>query len=129
VTISAVRGVAGELPPGAGDNTAGRALLAMQQSAAPGVWLHAEIDKGIPLGSGLGLRGLAVAAVGGGNALCRKRAACSSCWGSPWQAKRWRVAPRHVDNIAPSLYGGLVLTVGIDHPRVKQIPVRPRSAP
>jgi homoserine kinase len=31
-----------------------------------------------------------------------------------------------VDNIAPCLYGGLVLTVGIDHPRVKQIPV-PRS--
>ena len=31
----------------------------------------------------------------------------------------------HVDNIAPSLYGGLVLTVGIDHPRVKQIPVPP----
>ena len=30
---------------------------------------------------------------------------------------------RHVDNIAPSLFGGLVLTVGIDHPRVKQIPV------
>src|SRR5438045_9354141 len=30
---------------------------------------------------------------------------------------------RHVDNIAASLYGGLVLTVGIDHPRVKRIPV------
>jgi len=29
----------------------------------------------------------------------------------------------HVDNIAASLYGGLVLTVGIDEPRVKQIPV------
>ncbi len=29
----------------------------------------------------------------------------------------------HVDNISPSLFGGLVLTVGIDHPRVKQIPV------
>jgi homoserine kinase len=29
----------------------------------------------------------------------------------------------HVDNIAPSLYGGLVLTVGIDDPHVKQIPV------
>jgi hypothetical protein len=29
----------------------------------------------------------------------------------------------HVDNIAPSLFGGLVLTVGIDNPRVKQIPV------
>jgi homoserine kinase len=31
----------------------------------------------------------------------------------------------HVDNIAPSLFGGLVLTVGIDHPRIKQIPVPP----
>jgi homoserine kinase len=30
---------------------------------------------------------------------------------------------QHVDNIAPALFGGLVLTVGIDHPRVKQIPV------
>ncbi len=29
----------------------------------------------------------------------------------------------HVDNIAPCLFGGLVLTVGIDHPRVKKIPV------
>src|SRR4029078_11176783 len=29
----------------------------------------------------------------------------------------------HVDNIAPSLFGGLVLSVGIYHPRVKQIPV------
>ncbi|HXQ64268.1 MAG TPA: hypothetical protein VN787_05395, partial [Steroidobacteraceae bacterium] len=26
---------------------------------------------------------------------------------------------------APSLFGGLVLTVGIDHPRIKQIPVPP----
>ncbi len=29
----------------------------------------------------------------------------------------------HIDNIAPCLFGGLVLTVGIDNPRVKQIPV------
>ena len=30
---------------------------------------------------------------------------------------------RHMDNIAPSLFGGLVLTVGIDNPHVKRIPV------
>ena len=29
----------------------------------------------------------------------------------------------HIDNIAPSLYGGLVLAVGIDNPHIKQIPV------
>ena len=34
----------------------------------------------------------------------------------------------HLDNIAPCLFGGLVLTVGIDHPRVKQIPVPPHGA-
>ena len=31
----------------------------------------------------------------------------------------------HIDNIAPCLFGGLTLTVGIDQPRVKQIPVPP----
>jgi homoserine kinase len=31
----------------------------------------------------------------------------------------------HIDNIAPSLYGGLVLSVGIDNPHIKQIPVPP----
>jgi hypothetical protein len=29
----------------------------------------------------------------------------------------------HVDNVAPSLYGGLILTVGIDEPIVARIPV------
>jgi homoserine kinase len=29
----------------------------------------------------------------------------------------------HADNIAPSLYGGLVLTVGIDEPQIRRIPV------
>jgi homoserine kinase len=29
----------------------------------------------------------------------------------------------HADNISPSLFGGLVLTVGIENPRIKQIPV------
>ena len=32
---------------------------------------------------------------------------------------------RHADNVAPALFGGLVLTVGIDHPRIKRIPVPP----
>ena len=35
---------------------------------------------------------------------------------------------RHADNIAPALFGGLVLTVGIDNPRIKRIPVPPARA-
>jgi homoserine kinase len=124
VTISAVRGIAGELPKEPRNNTAGRALLAMQEALCLGFGFTLEIDKGIPLGSGLGgSAASAVAAVVAANALLPK--ACS-----PLELLKFAMAgeavasgARHVDNIAPSLYGGLVLTVGIDHPRVKQIPV------
>jgi homoserine kinase len=124
VAISAVRGIAGELPHEPRDNTAGRALLAMQEAVQPGFGFVLEIDKGIPLGSGLG--GSAASAVGAvvaANALLS--APCS-----PAELLRFAMAgeavasgSRHVDNIAPALYGGLVLTVGIDEPRVKRIPV------
>jgi len=124
VAISAVRGISGELPKEPRDNTAGRALLAMLEARRPGFGFALEIDKGIPLGSGLG--GSAASAVGAvvaANALLPQ--ACS-----PLELLEFAMAgeavasgARHVDNIAASLYGGLVLTVGIDHPRVKQIPV------
>jgi homoserine kinase len=73
VEISAIRGVAGELPREPRDNTAGRALLAMQEAVAPGFGFTLEIDKGIPLGSGLGgSAASAVAAVVAANALLPK---------------------------------------------------------
>ncbi len=50
---------------------------------------------------------------------CRR----SSCCSSPCRARKVSSGSLHVDNISPSLFGGLVLTVGIDNPRVKQIPV------
>src|SRR6202035_2358739 len=62
VGITAVRGVAGDLPLDPERNTAGRALLAMQEALSPGFGFQMEIDKGIPLGSGLG--GSAASAVG-----------------------------------------------------------------
>ena len=62
VSISAVSGVAGELPSDPARNTAGRALLALQESLDPGCGFDLRIDKGIPLGSGLG--GSAASAVG-----------------------------------------------------------------
>ena len=55
------------------DNTAGRALLAMQEALRPGFGFEMEIDKGIPLGSGLGgSAASAVAAVVAANALLPK---------------------------------------------------------
>jgi len=124
VEISAVRGVAGELPRDARDNTAGRALLAMHEALRLDFGFALEIDKGIPLGSGLG--GSAASAVGAvvaANALLPAPLSRLELLKFAIAGEAVASGARHADNIAPSLFGGLVLTVGIDHPRVKQIPV------
>ncbi len=124
VAIEAVRGVAGELPHEPRDNTAGRALLAMQEQLQPGFGFVLEIDKGIPLGSGLG--GSAASAVGAvvaANALLPEPCSREQLLRFAMAGEVVASGARHVDNIAASLYGGLVLTVGIDEPRVKRIPV------
>ena len=124
VEISAVRGVADDLPREALDNTAGRALLALQEAVRPGFGFRLEIEKGIPLGSGLG--GSAASAVGAvvaANALLPQPVSRLELLLFAMAGEAVASGGRHADNIAPSLFGGLVLTVGIDHPRVKQIPV------
>lgn len=124
VAIGAVRGVAGELPQEARDNTAGRALLALEETVRPGFGFILEIDKGIPLGSGLGgSAASAVAAVVAANALLPTPCTREQLLKFAMAGEAVASGSLHVDNIAPSLYGGLVLTVGIDEPRVKQIPV------
>ena len=124
VEILATRGVAGELPREARDNTAGRALLALQEALHPTFGFSVEIDKGIPLGSGLG--GSAASAVGAvvaANALLPQPVSDLELLKFAMAGEAVASGARHADNIAPSLFGGLVLTVGIDNPRVKQIPV------
>jgi len=126
VKITRVHGIAGELPTEPTRNTAGQALLAMQQSLGLDFGFRLEIDKGIPLGSGLG--GSAASAVGAvvaANALLPTPCNPLDLLRFAMQGEAVASGSLHVDNIAPSLYGGLVLTVGIDHPRVKQIPVPP----
>lgn len=124
VAIAAVRGVAGELPHEPRDNTAGRALLALREAVQPDFGFVLEIDKGIPLGSGLG--GSAASAVGAvvaANALLPAPCTHEQLLKFAMAGEVVASGARHVDNISASLYGGLVLTVGIDEPRVKQIPV------
>jgi homoserine kinase len=124
VTIGEVTGVAGPLPTDPAHNTAGRALLAMQEALQPGFGFAMRIHKGIPLGSGLG--GSAASAVGAvvaANALLPQPCGKLELLKFAMQGEAVASGSLHVDNISPSLFGGLVLTVGIDHPRVKRIPV------
>ena len=126
VTITAVSGIAGELPTDPAQNTAGRALQAMHAALAPSFGFEMRIEKGIPLGSGLG--GSAASAVGAvvaANALLERPYEPIDLLKFAMQGEAVASGSLHVDNISPSLFGGLVLTVGIDHPRVKRIPVPP----
>jgi homoserine kinase len=124
VVISSVTGVAGDLPLDPERNTAGRALLALHSALGLDFGLEMQIDKGIPLGSGLG--GSAASAVGAvvaANALLPQPVGKLELLKFAMEGEKVASGSLHVDNISPSLFGGLVLTVGIDQPRVKQIPV------
>lgn len=124
VLIDRASGVAGELPRDPERNTAGRAVLAMIQERHLDFGFEIHIDKGIALGSGLGgSAASAVAAVVAVNALLEAPCSRLELLRFAMQGERVASGALHADNIAACLYGGLVLTVGIDQPRVKQIPI------
>ncbi len=126
VRIVGITGVAGDLPVQPERNTAGRAVQAMQQALRLPFGFELSIEKGIPLSSGMGgSAASAVAAVVAANALLDEPLPRLQLLQYAIQGEVIASGSVHVDNIAPSLFGGLVLTVGIDHPRVKQIPVPP----
>jgi len=127
VRIRSVSGIAGELPVDPNSNTAGRAVQTMHAALKLGYGFEMDIDKGIPLASGLGgSAASAVAAVVAANALIEHPLPLLRLLKYAMEGEIVASGSAHLDNIAPCLYGGLVLTVGIDHPRVKQIPV-PRT--
>lgn len=124
VRITGCSGVTSDLPLEPEKNTAGRALLALTVAAKPSFGFEMHIEKGIPLGSGLGgSAASAVAAVVAANALLDEPFDRLALLKFAMQGEAVASGSLHVDNIAPSLFGGLVLTVGIDNPRVKRIPV------
>jgi homoserine kinase len=124
VTITAITGTTVDLPKEPEKNTAGMAVLSMVRDLNLDFGIELAIEKGIPLGSGLG--GSAASAVAGvvaANALLPKPLTLVEQLKFAMKGEAVASGSVHVDNIAPSLFGGLVLTVGIDNPNVKQIPV------
>ena len=124
VRIRSIVGVAGELPVDPARNTGGRAVQALHAALRLAYGFELDIDKGIPVASGMGgSAASAVAAVVAANALLHAPLQPLQLLKFAMQGEIVASGSAHLDNIAPSLFGGLVLTVGIDHPRVKQIPV------
>jgi homoserine kinase len=126
VRVVAIEGTTESLPLEAARNTAGRAVLSLAEENSLSFGIELTIDKGIPLGSGLGgSAASAVAAVVAANALLDAPLPSLELLAHAITGEAVASGSRHADNIAPALFGGLVLTVGIDHPRIKQIPVPP----
>jgi homoserine kinase len=124
VKIAAITGVVRDLPLDAERNTAGRAVMSIVEDQKLNFGIELTIEKGIPLGSGLGgSAASAVAAVVAANALLDKSLSQLQLLMHAMRGEEVASGSVHVDNIAPSLFGGLVLTVGVDHPNVKQIPM------
>lgn len=124
VRIRSITGIADRLPLEPERNTAGKAVLSLLEAESLAFGIELSIEKGIPLGSGLGgSAASAVAAVVAANALLEQPLPATGLLPHAIAGEAVASGSRHADNIAPALFGGLVLTVGIDNPRVTQIPV------
>lgn len=114
VFINEIVGDGGELTYDSTKNTASIAAEVVRQHIAPQAGVSLKIEKGLPLASGLGSSAAsAVAAAVAVNAL----------FGNPLQkhqllpallAAESMVSGQHLDNAAPSLFGGIVLATSVD---------------
>ena len=110
VRIAAIRGSVVDLPLDAERNTAGGALIALREALALPFGFEIEIDKGIPLGSGLGGSAAScVAALVAANALLDEPLDAHALYPHALAGEAIASGGRHGDNVGPMLLGGLVL--------------------
>ncbi len=111
VRIAAIRGAAVALPTEAACNTAGAALIALRQALALPFGFEVEIDKGIPLSSGMGGSAAScVAALVAANALLDQPLTREQLYLYSLEGEAVASGSRHGDNLGPMFLGGLVLS-------------------
>lgn len=121
VRIDAIRGSVTGLPLDAERNTAGRALIALRDALALPHGFALELDKGIPLGSGMGGSAAScVAALVAANALLDAPLAREALYPFAVDGEAVASGSRHGDNVGPMLLGGLVLATA---DRLVRVPV------
>jgi homoserine kinase len=113
VRIIAIRGdVAGvdSLPLEAARNTAGQALISLRTKLGLEHGFELELEKGIPLGSGLGGSAAScVAALVAANALLDAPLSRDALYEFALDGESVSSGSRHGDNVAPMLLGGVVM--------------------
>ncbi|HEY1070646.1 MAG TPA: homoserine kinase [Thermomonas sp.] len=110
VRIAAIRGTVTALPLEAERNTAGAALVALREALALPFGFEIELDKGIPLGSGMGgSASSCVAALVAANALLDAPLDIAALYPLALTGESVASGGRTGDNVGPMLAGGLVL--------------------
>ena len=121
VRIAAIRGATVDLPLDAPGNTAGAALVALREALALPFGFEVEIDKGIPLGSGMGGSAAScVAALVAANALIDAPLTHAALYPYALVGEAVASGGKHGDNLGPMLLGGLVLSTA---DRLVRVPV------
>ena len=121
-----IAGVTGSIPTDPALNTATVAVLRMLEDVRPGFGLEVHVEKGIPLGSGVG--GSAASAVAGvvaANALLPEPLPPLELFRYALLGEAVASGAVHGDNVAPSLFGGLVLVRSAEPADVVPLPVPP----
>ena len=110
VHIAAIRGTTVDFPLDAPSNTAGAALIALREALQLPFGFEVEIEKGIPLGSGMGGSAAScVAALVAANELLDEPLSREALYPYALVGEAVASGGRHGDNLGPMLLGGLVL--------------------
>jgi homoserine kinase len=124
MALTRISGVITELPRDVEQNSATRPLLRMAREHGVRDGLEIELDKGIPLGSGMGgSAASAVAAVVAADALWGLGLPLHTLLEYALEGEGAASGAAHPDNAAASLYGGLVLTEPGQPLRCTRLPV------
>lgn len=125
VRLLGVTGDGGRLPRDAATNTAGVAARALLENRGlDGVGVGLRLEKGMPIGSGLGSSAAsAVAAVRAVDALLGLEASREELLAAALEGERAACGAAHADNAAPSVWGGIVLVRAHEPPDVVELPV------
>jgi homoserine kinase len=127
VEIARITGIEEALPLTAAHNTATAGLIALRRDLELPFGFEVTIEKGIPLGSGMGgSAASAVAAVVAANALLATPLDDLTLFRYALLGETVASGTAHGDNLAPALLGGLVLVRGTEPPDLVSIPVPPQ---
>jgi len=124
VRVVSISGDDGRLPRDPKKNTAAVAVAAFLDRVGSPFGVDLELEKRMPLSSGLGSSAAsAVAAVTAANLLAGTPLAPTELLPFTMEAERVACGSAHADNVAPSLLGGFVLIRSYDPLDVVRLPV------